>query len=169
MLCPCPKPTSFSRATRLLSRPDPPGCVLANLPMKNDTRRDANRFERRRQGSPGAKPSPLLRPCPKPKSFSRATRLFSRPDPPGCVPANPHMKNRLDENRFERRRQGSPGPSLPFMRSNFAPNKLPAPSAGIGGVGAGGCGARQMQAQPLRDTRRGRLAGGREAGGVQAW
>ena len=52
-------------------------------------------------------------------------------------------------------------PSL-FCDPILRQHKLPAPSAGIGGV-------RQMQAQPLRDTRRGRLAGGREAGGVQAW
>ena len=47
-------------------------------------------------------------------------------------------------------------PSL-FCDPILRQHKLPAPSAEIGGV-------RQMQAQPLRDTRRGRLAGGREAG-----
>ena len=75
---PCPKPKSFSRATRL----SPDQILQAASPRiytcKTDTRLDANRFERRRQGSPGAKPPPMRCPCPKPKSFSRATRLFSR-------------------------------------------------------------------------------------------
>ena len=60
-------------------------------------------------------------PVSQTKKLLACDPALSRPDPPGCVPANLHMKNRLDENRFERRRQGSPGPSLPFLRSNFAP------------------------------------------------
>ena len=100
------------------------------------------------------------------RSMRRHLRHVHSPD---AMDSMAHKSKRKGSTaRLAWARMAGTGPSLHFLRSNFAPNTLRARES----VGSAQGGAvRGRCRQPLREeeSRRGRLAGGREAGGVQAW